>query len=146
MNTRFWSVLWKREIDFYSKNYLVKVRNFCKYYSKLKVKQKTNPWFFLKFLFALFTPKVWIIHKNVITFYFFIFFENEYFTLSSFIFNNYLQYCNCHEYTTTLNNQFEALNAPKNRISLVLSHFLCTKTTSISLSLYIHQKKPRFWF
>ena len=44
---------------------------------------------------------------------------------------------------STMNNQFEALNAPKFRFLLFTSHYLCTQTTSLSLSLYIHQKKSK---
>ena len=43
----------------------------------------------------------------------------------------------------TMNNQFEALNAPKFQFLLFISHYLCTQTTSLSLSVYIH-KKPDF--
>ena len=42
-----------------------------------------------------------------------------------------------------MNNQFEALKAPKNRFSLFLSHFLCTKTISFTFSLYSSKKKTK---
>ena len=44
----------------------------------------------------------------------------------------------------TLNDQFEPLNAPKNRFPLFLSHFLCTKTTSLSLLALFIQKTQDF--
>ena len=95
--------------------------------------------FFLKLWLASFTPKVQIIHENVITFLF----KNAYFTLwpsSSLSIHNITIVINT---PTTMNNQFEALNAPKNRFTLFLSQFLWTKNNISLLSLHIHPKKTQ---
>ena len=98
---------------------------------------------FWKFLFALFTVKLWIIHENAITFLYFSF-ENEHFTLLSSSSSSIYNIVITMNTPTTMNNQFEAINALKNRFSLLIYHLLCAKTTSLSLSLYIHPKNQRF--
>ena len=110
---------------------------FCKYDSKLKVKYKTNPWFFFKLSFVIFTPKVRIIYKNAI------FFENKFFTLSSSFSSSICNIVISINTQTTMYNQFEALNAHKNRFLLLLSHFLWTKNNiSFTFSLY-SSKNPK---
>ena len=84
------------------------------------------------------------------SFFFLFLFENECFTLSSSssssIYNITIA-INTLTHQPTMNNLFEALNGPKFRFLLFISHYLCRPTTSLLLSLYIHQKKyPRFWF
>ena len=82
--------------------------------------------FFWKLWLASFTPKVQIIHKNAITF----FFLKMHILLyhihlpQVFTIQNIVIAINT---PTTMNNQFEALNAPKNRFTLFLSQFLWTK-------------------
>ena len=45
----------------------------------------------------------------------------------------------------TMNNQFEALKAPKFRFLLFISHYLCTQTTFLSLfSLYSSKENQDF--
>ncbi|WZZ34777.1 hypothetical protein YC2023_018178 [Brassica napus] len=45
---------------------------------------------------------------------------------------------------TTMNNQFEALNAPKIDLPFFFLHSYELNTTSLSLSLHIQLKNPRF--
>ena len=94
---------------------------------------------FLELSFAILTPKVWIIHENTIIILFFS--ENEHFILPSSSFSSIYNIFIAINTLTTMKNQFVTLNAPKNQFSLFLSHFLCTKTTFLSLSLIIHPKK-----
>lgn len=47
--------------------------------------------------------------------------------------------------STTMNNQIEGVKALKFRFFLILSHFLSTQTTYLTLSLKIHPKNWRFW-
>ena len=56
-----------------------------------------------------------------------LFFENAYFTLSSSSSSNIHNIVIAINTPTTMNNQFEALNAPKNRFTLFYSQFLWTK-------------------
>ena len=96
---------------------------------------------FLKFLFALLTPKIQIIYENIII----IFFENKIFTLSSSSSSSIYNIVIAINTPTTLNNQFKALNAPKNRFRLLLSHFLWTKNNiSFTFSLYSSKKIQDF--
>ena len=78
--------------------------------------------------------------------YFFLYFsfENEHFTLLSLFSSSIYNIVITMNTPTTMNNQFEALSALKNRFSLLISHLLCAKTTSLSLSIYIHPKNQRF--
>ena len=103
---------------------------------------KNNPWLFLKFSFGLFTLKVWIIYENVSIFFYF--FWNKHFTLPASSYSSIYNIVIAINKPTIMNNQFEALNASKNQFSLFISHFLCTKTTSLSFSLFIHPKDLRF--
>ena len=103
----------------------------------LKSNTKVTHVFFIELWLASFTPKVQIIHGNGITF-----FLNAYFTLSlssSSCIHNIVIVINT---PTTMNNQFEAFNAPKNRFTLFLSQFLWIKNISL-LSLNIHPKKTQ---
>ena len=59
--------------------------------------------------FALFTPQVQIIHENAINFYFY-FFENGIFTLSTLSSSSIYKIVIAINTPTTMNNQFEALN------------------------------------
>ena len=96
---------------------------------------------FLKLSFALFTPEIRTIHENTITLFSF---ENECFTLSSSSFSSIYNITIAINTPTTMNNQFEALNAPKNQISTSFHISYAQKPTSLSLYLYIHPKNLRF--
>ena len=76
--------------------------------------------FFLEILTCLFHPKVQIIHENTINF----FFENIYFTLSPSSFSSIHNIVIVINTPTTMNNQFKAINAPKNQFTLIFSQFL----------------------
>ena len=116
---------------------------FFKYDSKQKFKYKLTHDFFRSFI-CLIHPEVRIIHENTITFSFLFYLSK----LSVLLYHSHL-----HQVFTilsltsihqpTINNQFEALNAPKFQFLLVISYYLCTQTTSLSLSLYIHKKKTK---
>ena len=97
---------------------------------------------FLELSFVIFNLKVWIIYEKCHYF----FYENEHFTLpfpsSSSIYNIIIAI----NTPTTMNNQFEDLNAPKNQFSLFISNILFTKTISLSISLFIHPKKPQDFY
>ena len=56
--------------------------------------------------------------------FFFFFFENANFTLSPSFFSSIYNIVIVINTPTTMNIQFEALNAPKNRFTLFLSQFL----------------------
>ena len=96
---------------------------------------------FLKISFDLFTLKVWIIYENTSSFFFS---WNKHFTLPSSYSSSIYNIVIAINKPTTMKNQFGALNAYKNQFSLFISHFLCTKITSLSLSLFIHPKDLRF--
>ena len=92
---------------------------------------------FLKISFALFTPKVRIIHEKC---HLFFLFENGFFTLSLSTSSSSIIYkiVIAINTPTTMNNKFEALNASKIELH---SFFLISyelKTTSLLFSLYIH--------
>ena len=93
-------------------------------------------------IFSLFILEVRFIHENAITF----FSENETFTLSSSSSPSIYNIVIVINTTTTMNNQFEAFNAPK--IDLHSLFLICyeLKTTSLSLCLHIHSKNSSFWF
>ena len=118
---RWWSYVWTIIKTFHTlwKQYRWKVINiwaFWKYDSKFAVKHKTNPCFFLNFDLPLSPPKFRLFTKMPS----FFFFENVYFTLSpssSPSIHNIVIAINT---PTTMNNQFEVLNAPKNRFTLFL--------------------------
>ena len=95
---------------------------------------------FLEFLFALFTPKVRIIHENSTIFFSF---KNEHFTLPFSCSSSIYNIDTAINTSTTMNNQFKALKTPKNRFSLFLSHLLCTKTITFTFSLYSSKKKTK---
>ena len=104
----------------------------------LKSNTKVTHVFFIELWLASFTPKVQIIHGNGITF-----FLNAYFTLSlssSSSIHNIVIAINT---PTTMNNQFETLNAPKNRFTLFLSQLLWIKDNISLLSFYIYPKKTQ---
>ena len=71
------------------------------------------------------------------------FFENAYFTLSPSSSSSIHNIVIAINTPTTMNNQFETLNAPKNRFTLFLSQFLWTKNNISLLSLHIHPKKTQ---
>ena len=100
---------------------------------------KTNLWFFLEILFALSIPKVWIIHENAINFFFF--WKLFFFTLSTSSSLSIYKIVIAINTPTTMNNQFEVLNAPKNRFTLFYSQFLWTKNNiSFTFSPYSSKK------
>ena len=99
----------------------------------------TSPSFL--YIFALFTPHIQIIYENIINF-----FLNSFFTLLTSSSSSTYKIAIAINTPTTMNNQFEALNAPKIDLH---SHFLTyyeIKTTSLSLCLHIHPKNSSFWF
>ena len=113
----------------------------CKNDSKLKIRYKTNPWLF-------FENFIWPIHPKSLDYLrkyqFFFFSWNKHFTLPSSYSSSIYNIVIAINKPTTMKNQFGALNAYKNQFSLFISHFLCTKITSLSLSLFIHPKDLRF--
>ena len=107
--------------------------------SKLKVKRKTNP-YFLDFSFVLFTPQVHIIRENANSFFLF---KNGLFTLSTSSSSNIYKIAIAINTPTSMNNQFEALNAPQIDLHFFFLNSYELKTTSLSLSLHIHPKKTQ---
>ncbi|KAG5375159.1 hypothetical protein IGI04_039755 [Brassica rapa subsp. trilocularis] len=91
--------------------------------------------------FVLFTPQVHIIHENAINFFFF--FENDIFTLSPSSSSSNYNIVIVINTITTMNNQFEALNAPKIDLPFFFLHSYELNTTSLSLSLHIKLKNPK---
>ncbi|KAG5410950.1 hypothetical protein IGI04_007269, partial [Brassica rapa subsp. trilocularis] len=89
--------------------------------------------------FALFTPQVHIIHENAINFFFF---KNDIFTLSPSSSSSNYKIVIVINTLTTMNNQFEALNAPKNDLPFFFLHSYELNTTYLSLSLHIKLKTP----
>ena len=116
---------------------------FCKIDLQLKVKHKTNLFFILKIGFSLFTPQVHIIYENAINFFFLFFFENDIFTLSLSSSSSNYKIAIVINTLTTMNNQFEALNAPKIDLSFFFFHSCELNTTYLSLSLHNELKKPK---
>ena len=116
---------------------------FFKYDSKQKFKYKLTHDFFFRSFICLIHPRS-SDYSRKCHYFFFLFLSK----LSVLLYHSHL-----HQVFTilslpsihqpTINNQFEALNAPKFRFLLFISHYLCTQTTSLSLSLYIHHKKPK---
>ena len=123
-----------------------KKKAFCKIDSKLKIKPKTNSCFFLDFSCVLFTPQVHIIHENAIIIFFFFSFENGIFTLSTSSSSSIYKIVITINTPTTMNNQFEALNAPQIDLHSLFLTCYELKTTSLSLCLHIHPKNSSFWF
>jgi len=117
---------------------------FCKIDSKLKVKSKTNPCFSWIFLLPYSPPQVHDIHENTITFFLFFFSENDIFTLSPSSSSNNYKIVIVINTPTTMNNQFEALNAPKIDLHSLFLTCYELKTTSLSLCLHIHPKNSSF--
>ena len=77
--------------------------------------------------------------------HFYFFFKNAYFTLSPSYSSNIHNIAIAINTPTTMNNQFEALNAPKNRFTLFLSQFLWIKNNiSFTFSPY-SSKKPKIF-
>ena len=93
--------------------------------------------FFLKLCFVIFTIEVLVIHENAITVFFS---ENKAFTLPSLSSPIIYDFAIDINTSTTMNYQIESVNALKFRFFLILSHFLSTQTTYLTLSLKIHQK------
>ena len=96
--------------------------------------------FFLDFSFVLFTLQVHIIHENAINFFFS---ENDIFTLSPSSSSSNYKIVIVINTTTTMNNQFEALNAPKIDLPFFFFHSCELNTTYLSLSLHNELKKPK---
>ena len=97
--------------------------------------------FFLDFSFALFTPQIHIIHENAISFFFL--FKNGIFTLSTSSSSSIYKISITINTPTTMNNQFEVLNAPQIDLNSLFLNSYELKTTLLSLSLHIHQKNPK---
>ena len=95
---------------------------------------------FLDFSFVLFTPQVHIIHENAINFFLF---EKDIFTLSPSSSSSNYKIVIVINTTTTMNNQFEALNAPKIDLPFFFFHSCELNTTYLSLSLHNELKKPK---
>ena len=91
--------------------------------------------FFLKLCFVPFTLEVLIIYENVIIIFFF---ENNALTLSSSSSPNIYNFVIDINTSTTMKYQIESVNALNFRFFLILSHFLSTQTTYLTLSLKIH--------
>ena len=123
---------------------LIISRAFCKYDSKLKVKHKTNLLFFLKNFICPIHPKS-SQYLRKCHYYLFFFVRNWYFTLSSSSPSSIYKIVIVINTPTTMNNQFEALNATKINFHscYLLSYELKTTFFFHFLSLFF-QRKPRF--
>ncbi|KAG5388605.1 hypothetical protein IGI04_030146 [Brassica rapa subsp. trilocularis] len=73
----------------------------------------------------------------------FFFFENDIFTLSPSSSSSNYKIAIVINTTTTMNNQFEALNAPKIDLPFFFFHSCELNTTYLSLSLHNELKKPK---
>ena len=100
----------------------------------------------MDFSFVLFTPQVHDIHENAINFFLFFFSENDIFTLSPSSSSSNYKIFIVNNTPTTMNNQFEALNAPKIDLHSLFLTCYELKTTSLSFCLHIHPKNSSFWF
>ena len=98
---------------------------------------------FLDIYFLLFTPQVRITHENVIKFFHFYFFKNCIFALSTSSSSSIYKIDITINTPTTMNNQFEALNAPQIDLHFFFLNSYQLKTTFLSLSLHIHPKKSQ---
>ena len=117
---------------------------FCKIDPKLKVNHKINLWFFWKFHFSYSPHKFKLFTKMPLIFFLS---KMSFFTLSTSSSSRIYKIASAINTPTTMNNQFEVLNAPKINLHFLFSQFLWTNKNNISLlSLHIHPKKPRFWF
>ncbi|KAG5403332.1 hypothetical protein IGI04_009451 [Brassica rapa subsp. trilocularis] len=76
-------------------------------------------------------------------FFFIFFFENDIFTLSPSSSSSNYKIAIVINTTTTMNNQFEALNAPKIDLPFFFFHSCELNTTYLSLSLHNELKKPK---
>ena len=76
-------------------------------------------------------------------FFFSFFFENDIFTLSPSSSSSNYKIAIVINTTTTMNNQFEALNAPKIDLPFFFFHSCELNTTYLSLSLHNELKKPK---
>ena len=92
---------------------------------------------FFETLFCPIHPRSSSYSRNVITF----FFENNVFTLPSSSSPNIYNFAIDINTSTTMNYQIENVNALNFRFFLILSRFLSTQTTYLTLSLKIHFKK-----
>jgi len=99
---------------------------------------------FLDFSFVIFTSQVYIIHENFISFLFFFSFENVIFTLSTSSSSSIYKIAITINTPTSMNNQFEALNAPQIDLHSLFLTCYELKTTSLSLCLHIHPKNSSF--
>ena len=82
--------------------------------------------------------------KIPLNFYFILFFKNDIFTLSTSTTSSIYKIVIVFNTPTTMNNQFEALNLPQIDLHFFFLNSYELKTTSLSLSLHIHPKNPRF--
>ena len=103
---------------------------------------QNQPMFFWNFDLTLSPPKFRLFTKMPSLFFLF-FFENTYFTLSPSYSSSIHNIVIAINTLTTMNNQFEALNAPKIDLHFLFSQFLWNKNNISLLSLHIHPKKPK---
>ena len=100
--------------------------------------------FFLEIYFALFTPQVQIIHENVIKLLFFLS-KNGIFTLLTSSSSSIYKIVIAIDTPTTMNNQFEAFNAPKIDLHFLFLNSYELKTTYLySFSIFIKKRTQDF--
>ena len=126
--------------NFLTQNYLLKRKAFSKIDLQLKVKHKINLLLFGNQFFPIHPTSSYNSRK---CHQFFFLFENDIFTLSPSSSSSNYKIAIVINTTTTMNNQFEALNAPKIDLPFFFLHSYELNTTSLSLSLHIKLKKPK---
>lgn len=113
------------------------------FFAKLTQNSKSN----LKLTYVFFwifrlpySPHKFILFTKMPLVFFFLF-ENDIFTLSTSSSSNIYKISITINTSTTMNTQFEALNAPQIDLNSLFLNSYELKTTPLSLSLYIHPKK-----
>ena len=96
--------------------------------------------FFWIFLLSHSPPQIHITYENAISFFSF---RNDIFTLSTSSSSCIYKIVIAINTSTTINNQFEALNAPQIDLHFFFLNSYQLKTTFLSLSLHIHPKKSQ---
>ena len=110
---------------------------FCQIW--LKIWNQTQKWLaFLKLLFAIFTLKVQIIYGNTIIFLFF-FLKMSVLLIHPHLPHLFYNIAIVIKTPTTMNNKFQALNAPKINIYIFISSFFTHTLFSFQFISYFIQ-------
>ena len=116
---------------------------FAKLTQNSKSTTKLTHAFFLTFSLSYSSHKFRLFTKMSLIF--FLIFENSIFTFSTSSSSNIYKNVIVNNTPTTMKNQFEVLNALQIDLHFFFLNSYELKTTSFSLSLYIHKKKTQYF-